>query len=269
MDKETGTQYPAANVTVVHGSPSNYELFILGLTIYSLVVAVAIVVASSPAVDSILYWSDLLVCLIFFIDFLVRMRQAKSKLNYFLRQGGWLDLLGSIPAVPGLPWTALLRFARLNRFTRIIQGVRGGDQHEPAAKSRGSRAGTVLLSMVLFALVLLTVASLVVLRFERGAPGASITTGATAFWWAFVTMTTVGYGDYVPVTDLGRLLAIGLMTFGIGIFAVLTSFLASKFVVQKNDQEDVIAVVLNENAAIRAELAELKDLIRQQNEMDE
>ncbi|KPK03622.1 MAG: hypothetical protein AMJ56_18790 [Anaerolineae bacterium SG8_19] len=269
MEKGPGPQNPAANVTVVHGRPSNYELFILGLTIYSLVVAAAIILVANPAVDSILYWSDFLVCLIFLIDFLVTLRQAPGNMNYFLRQGGWLDLLGAIPAVPGLPWTALFRLARLNRFVRIFQGMRAGDQDEINAKSRGSRAGTVLLSMVLFALVLLTVASLVILRFERGAPGANITTGATAFWWAFVTMTTVGYGDYVPVTNLGRFLAIGLMTFGIGIFAVLTSFLASKFVIQKNDQEDVIAVVLKENAAIRAELAELKNLIRQQNEMDE
>ena len=179
-----------------------------------------------------------------------------------------MDLLGAIPAVPGLPWTALFRLARLNRFFRIIQEMRGGEQHESVAKRRGTRAGTVLLSMVLLALVLLTVASLIILRFERGAPGASITTGATAFWWAFVTMTTVGYGDYVPVTDLGRLLAIGLMTFGIGIFAVLTSFMASKFVMQKDDQEDAIAIVLRENATIRAELAELKDLIRQQSQGD-
>lgn len=268
MDKEPGTQNPAANVTVVHGSPTNYELFILGLTIYSLAVAAAIILTVNPAVDSVLYWSDLLVCLIFFIDFLVSLRRAQSKTRYFLRQGGWLDLLGAIPAVPGLPWTALFRLARLNRFFRIIQEMRGGEQHESVAKRRGTRAGTVLLSMVLLALVLLTVASLIILRFERGAPGASITTGATAFWWAFVTMTTVGYGDYVPVTDLGRLLAIGLMTFGIGIFAVLTSFMASKFVMQKDDQEDAIAIVLRENAAIRAELAELKDLIRQQGQGD-
>jgi len=267
MDEEPGTQNPAANV--VHGSPTNYELFILGLTVYSLAVAVAIVVAANPAVDSILYWTDLLVCLVFLVDFLVSLRQAPSKMNYFLRQGGWLDLLGAIPAVPGLPWTALFRLARLNRFARIIQGMRAGDQHEAVAESRGTRAGTVLLSMLLFALVLLTVASLVILRFERSAPGANITSGATAFWWAFVTMTKVGYGDYVPVTDLGRLLAIGLMTFGIGVFAVLTSYLASKFVIQRNDQEEAIAVVLKENATIRAELAEVKELIRQHGQGDQ
>lgn len=269
MDKEPGTQNPAANVTVVHGSPTNYELFILGLTIYSLAVAVAIVVAANPAVDSILYWSDFLVCLIFLVDFLASLRQAQSKMNYFLRQGGWLDLLGAIPAVPGLPWTALFRLARLNRLVRIIQDLRGKDRDEALANARGTPAGTLLLTTILVAFVLLTAASLLILRFERGAPAANITTGATAFWWAFVTMTTVGYGDYVPVTYSGRLLAIGLMTFGIGVFAVLTSFVASRFAVQKTEQAELISLVKDENAVIRAELAELKELIKQQKETDE
>lgn len=149
---------------------------------------------------------------------------------------------------------------------RIIQALRGQEHHETAPESRGIRAGTVLLSTVVFAFVLLTVASLFILRFERGAPGASITTGATAFWWAFVTMTTVGYGDFVPVTDLGRFLAIGLLTFGIGVFAVLTSFLASNFAVEPDDGEKLMEMVLKENAAVRAELAELKELLRQHGE---
>ncbi len=82
-------------------------------------------------------------------------------------------------------------------------------------------------------------------------------------------MTTVGYGDYVPFTFPGRILAMVLMTFGIGIFAVLTSFVASRLVRQQDDQEDVVALVKEENAIIRAELAEIKDLLNQQGEMEE
>ena len=175
-----------------------------------------------------------------------------------------MDLLGSIPAVPGLPWTALFRLARLNRLVRIVKHLQGKDREEVLADAREAPARTVLLTTILAAILLMTIVSLFILRFERGAPGAQITTGADAFWWAFVTMTTVGYGDYVPVTLPGRLLAILLMTFGIGIFAVLTSFVTSRLVILQDDQEDMVALIKEENAIIRAELAELKELFKQQ-----
>jgi voltage-gated potassium channel len=76
----------------------------------------------------------------------------------------------------------------------------------------------------------------------------------------------VGYGDFVPVTHTGRILAIGLMTFGIGIFAVLTSFLASKFAIQQDDQADLEAVIKEELALLHEEIAELRTLITEQRE---
>ena len=79
-----------------------------------------------------------------------------------------------------------------------------------------------------------------------------------------MTVTTVGYGDYTLVTFPGRLLAIALMTFGIGIFAVLTSFVASRIVLLQDDQEDVVAIIKEENLAIKAELTEITELLKQQ-----
>jgi voltage-gated potassium channel len=166
--------------------------------------------------------------------------------------------------VPGLPWTALFRLARLNRLIRIVKHLQGKDRDAVLADAREAPARTVLLTTILTAILLMTIVSLFILRFERGAPGAEIKTGADAFWWAFVTMTTVGYGDYVPVTLPGRLMAIVLMTFGIGIFAVLTSFVASELVIRQDDQEDIIALVKEENAMIKAELDEIKELLIRQ-----
>lgn len=77
----------------------------------------------------------------------------------------------------------------------------------------------------------------------------------------FGGLKTVGYGDYVPATSFGRILAIVLMIFGIGIFAVLTSFLAAGVIRLQSDPEDIAAIVKQE-AAIRAELVELKEIIK-------
>ena len=57
-------------------------------------------------------------------------------------------------------------------------------------------------------------ASILVLQHESRSPDANIRTGGNALWWAIVTITTVGYGDYYPVTTLGRPTAVFVMFSG-------------------------------------------------------
>ncbi len=72
--------------------------------------------------------------------------------------------------------------------------------------------------------------SLLVLQFESRSPDANITTGGDALWWSAVTITTVGYGDYFPVTTLGRIAGVLVMLAGVGIIGALASILASLLV---------------------------------------
>ena len=63
---------------------------------------------------------------------------------------------------------------------------------------------------------------------EHNRPGANITNLGNAFWWAIITITTVGYGDYTPVTTIGRIIAVVVMFSGIGIVVSLVTLLSQR-----------------------------------------
>ena len=78
-----------------------------------------------------------------------------------------------------------------------------------------------------------------VLAAERGDPEANIITAADAGWYLIVTMSTVGYGDHYPVTDLGRLMGSFIIVIGVGVFGTLTGFLANFFLTPSEAEVEV------------------------------
>jgi voltage-gated potassium channel len=78
--------------------------------------------------------------------------------------------------------------------------------------------------------------AVIVYLFERNAPESNIHTLGEAVWWSVVTVTTVGYGDYFPVTTWGRLTACCIMLIGLLTLAVVTAQVASSFVAQVTRQ---------------------------------
>src|SRR6516164_7855437 len=86
------------------------------------------------------------------------------------------------------------------------------------------------------AAVLVLNGAVIVYLFERHAPGANIRTLGDALWWSFVTVTTVGYGDFYPITTGGRITACFIMGTGVLTLAVITAQVASSFVGQDSSQ---------------------------------
>ena len=86
--------------------------------------------------------------------------------------------------------------------------------------------------------MLMYVGALAVYSVEREASGSTITDFGTALWWAFVTVTTVGYGDFSPVTFQGKIIAVVLMFTGIALIGIVTATLASWIVDQVNLETD-------------------------------
>ena len=226
-----------AQAPVTRKSGNAYSIFILVLTIYSLVLMAVLLLPLDPATRADVNIWDNGICIIFLIDFGMNMYGSRPKREYFVHQRGWLDLLGSVPSFSFIPFTALFRLCRLSRLgriTKMLQGQAGKDLVLDVLHNRGQYATFIT---ILLAGMVLSASSILILQFEVGAPDGNIKTGGDALWWAIVTITTVGYGDFYPVTALGRITAVFVMFAGVGIIGALASILASLLVAPSSPDE--------------------------------
>jgi voltage-gated potassium channel len=146
---------------------------------------------------------------------------------------GWIDLLSSIPLVGYLRVGRIFRLIRLIRVIRAFKTTKHLVNHIFANKIQGT-----LTSVLVIAILLLIFSSIAILQVEHD-PHSNIKTAGDALWWAYVTITTVGYGDRYPVTSEGRILAAVLMTAGVGLFGTFTAYISSLFVAnQKNHKPE-------------------------------
>ena len=261
--------------TATHSSREHgnaYNLFILVLTVVSLVVMVLLWMPFSAQTLILLRTYDNVICVIFLFDFGLSLFRAPSKRAYFIGQRGWLDLLGSLPSIGGADAIGILRLARLSRLARITRLLRGQNKQEIVNDVLGNRAQYAVMITILAAFLVMGTASIIVLQAESGSPTANITTGGDALWWAMVTITTVGYGDFYPTTPTGRIAAVFVMIMGIGIIGSLASILASFLVspanspsdntpVASSDLEQTLDRLRVELEVTRAELATMRGLM--------
>lgn len=111
--------------------------------------------------------------------------------------------------------------------------------------------------------LLLIMASLTVLNVERGEPGADINTIWKSLWWAFETVTTVGYGDEIPATAIGRGIAVVLMIGGVTLLGVITATFASWIVSQVGQAEEEATATVGHLRALEARIESLEGLLRE------
>lgn len=234
---------------------TNYEIFILVLSLLSLVNWVLYFVLNNQDVIRVIYIVDLLLSLIFLADFLYRLFTAESKSRYFFSQLGWLDLVGSLP----FPQAKIARLGRVIRAFLLLREL--GIKHV-LREFIPNRAESAVYIVAFLIILVLEFGSAAVLAVEEGAPGSNIETAGEAIWWSIVTMSTVGYGDFVPVTQQGRLIGVFVILVGVALFGVVTGFLANKFVgsggeaplaAEPNLSPGDLAAILDEIRTLRAE----------------
>jgi len=204
------------------------------LVVVSIVVIVAVEFAADPAALGVLYATDFVIALVLLYDYVIRVRRGGWR--YFLRT--FYEVVAYVPAVAF--WAvdaphvaALLRTVRILRVFAL--GVR---------LMREIQTMSVKLLGAAFSILFLTVAlgGLGFYMAERDAQGMGL---VDSMYWALVTVTTVGYGDVVPQTAVGRAVAGVVALMGVVAVSLFTSSVVS------------VAVAPRERRGFREELEEL------------
>jgi voltage-gated potassium channel len=206
------------------------EIIVLFLSIYLLVAMLVDYLFKLPTEVSVLLgYFDNIICVFFLVEFLINFFRAENKIQFM--KWGWVDLLASIPNVNVLRYGRVFRLIRLLRIIKAFKTVKKFLGHVFENRIQGT-----FTTVILLAILTIIFSSIAILQFEDD-PNSNIKTAEDAIWWAYVTITTVGYGDKYPVTIEGRIIAIFLMTVGVGVFGTFTGFISSLLIKDRAKKE--------------------------------
>lgn len=182
------------------------------LSIFSLlIIGYLILFDDNSEISRLLNYYDLAICSFFFFEFLNNLYNSKERLKYLMKDG-WIDFISSIPSFEILRSFRLIKVIRLFRIFKSIRLI-----------AQFKQSSLYELSLMAYTLVFLLFPVFILLvESDVG----NIKTAEDTLWFTYVTITTVGYGDLYPVTNLGRILTGILMIFGVGLFGLVTNYIS-------------------------------------------
>ena len=165
-----------------------------------------------------------------------------GRIRFALRPMVLVDLLSIVPSL--LLMTKLdmrmLRAVRLFRIFRLFKATRYSRSLDTVGRVLRAKRDELMVTFVLVLIVLVLVSSLMY-AVENEANQKEFPSIPAAMWWGMMTLTTVGYGDVVPHTPLGKLCGMAISLLGAGVFALPAAILGSGFVdeLQKHKKQPV------------------------------
>lgn len=177
---------------------------------------------------------DTIICALFLFQLSLDLFRSKHRYQYL--KDHWIDFIASIPIIEPIRYARIFHILRVCRLLRSSQSL--------LKQIQSNRKEATIASILILMVTLISLGSVFMLMFEGKDPNANIHTAGDAVWWAFVTISTVGYGDHYPVTMAGKILAVLVIISGVGIFGMISGLITSiitepsKIEKRKKEQED-------------------------------
>ena len=225
----------------------------------SVLVFVNVIAVSLETVDSLhrayaglFWWIETVSVTLFSVEYVLRfwsvaaasdergISSLKARLSYVFSPTGIIDLIAILPSLLpllfgsiDLRWLRILRLARLFKFSHYTSALE--DLISSVRRERQSFVATIYLLFLA-----LMISSTLIYVFEHDLQPDYFGSIPESMWWSFVTLTTVGYGDVVPITAAGRAVAAMTALMGVCVVALLTGIVATGFSKQMALKQSVL-----------------------------
>lgn len=222
-----------------------FDVLLLWLILGSIVVVMLESVASiNERFGKILLAIEWALTIFFTLEYIARIVTVKKPLKYMLSFFGIIDLLSILPSYLGIfigtgtSSLRTLRILRLMRVFRVLKLIGFLKEARFLSKSLNASKSKILVFLMAVLMVVTITGTLMYIIEDESAGFDSI---PRSIYWAIVTLTTVGYGDISPQSELGQLLASMIMLTGYAIIAVPTGIVSSEMAIQarKEKEEDL------------------------------
>lgn len=250
--------------------------FVIIVTI--IVTVVVIILESVPELEAqygkLFYTIEIFSLILFSVEYAFRLwsapdnkhytgqKETKARIKYAVSPMAIIDLLAILPLILSL-LSVDLRFLRVIRLLRIFKLTRYNSAMNMLLKVIKNEA-RAFFSVVFVLVIILILASSGIYLLEHKVQPEVFGSIPQSMWWSMVTLATVGYGDAVPLTTMGKLFGGVVMLVGIGIVALPAGILASAFSEQlhqnKNSYRNAVREALRDGIISSEEYSVLKEL---------
>ena len=214
-----------------------FDFVVLFLIVFSIITLTIDTLPDLPSfVSDVLDISEIVITVLFTIEYLVRVAAAPKKIGYILSFYGIVDLIAILPfyIALGVDLRAVRAF-RLFRIIRILKLTRYSRAMERFAKALSYAKEEVIFFIA--TIIILYLASVGMYYFEHDAQPDAFRSIFDSLWWAVATLTTVGYGDIYPVTVGGKIFTFVILMCGLGVVAVPAGLISAALSKVRRDED--------------------------------